>query len=73
MRSLAIQAVQAVITFTFFIAAAPFLIPAGLITAVTVGNPFRLDTQGAAAFFTMQIIAIGLFVATVAFAIGYFI
>lgn len=73
MKDLAIKAVQAIITFSFFILAAPFLIPAGLIAWVTVGNPFQLDTDGAAAFFTMQLIAVGLFVATAAFSIGYFL
>ena len=73
MKDLAIKVINTVITISFFIVAAPFLIPAAAITWVTMGNPFHLDADGAAAFFTMQILAVVIAIATGAFAIGYFI
>ena len=73
MKDLAIKAINTVITISFFVVAAPFLIPAAAITWVTMGNPFHLDADGAAAFFTMQILAVVIAIATAAFAIGYFI
>lgn len=73
MKSFAIKVINTVITFLFFIVAAPFLIPAAAITWVTMGNPFHLDADGAAAFFTMQILAVVIAIASAAFAIGYFI
>ena len=73
MKEFAIKAINTVITILFFIVAAPFLIPAAAIAWVTVGNPFHLDADGAAAFITMQILAVGLAVATGAFALGYFL
>lgn len=73
MKQFAIKVINTVITFSFFIVAAPFLIPAAAITWVTMGNPFHLDADGAAAFFTMQILAVVIAIASAAFAIGYFI
>jgi hypothetical protein len=73
MKDLAIKVINTVITISFFIVAAPFLIPAAAITWVTMGNPFHLDADGAAAFFTMQILAVVIAIATGAFAIGYFL
>ena len=73
MKDLAIKVINTVITFSFFIVAAPFLIPAAAITWVTMGNAFHLDADGAAAFFTMQILAVVIAIASAAFAIGYFI
>jgi hypothetical protein len=51
---------------------APFIIPAFLIVKVLGGDPFSMDGMGAD-FMFMVAIAIGIAVASGAFAIGYFL
>jgi hypothetical protein len=70
MKALAATSFKVVWTALWVILTAPFLIPAFLLVKLLGGDPFSMDDMGAG-FGMMCMIALGLAVATAAFAVGY--